>query len=333
MLRKRILCVDDESCNLDLMRAILGKDYRLVCANGGEAALAAAMKHRPALILLDVEMPGMDGYQVARRLKAQSATADIPVIFVTVRNEACDEEAGFDAGGVDYIGKPLNPRLLAARVRTHLSLVRAVELETSYRDAIAMLGEAGHYNDSDTGLHIWRMAEYSRCLARALGWDEDAAALLELAAPMHDTGKIGIPDSILKKPGPLNAEEWQVMKTHPVIGHQILSKSKAPLFRLAAEVALYHHERWDGNGYPEGLAGEAIPQSARIVAVADVFDALTMKRPYKEAWPMDRVIQTLRELSGSHLDARMVSIFLGIMPEVEEIRARWEQREQAAPEG
>ncbi|WP_246034802.1 HD-GYP domain-containing protein [Azoarcus indigens] len=328
MLRKPILCVDDEPGNLDLMRAILGKDYRLVCANGGESALSAAEKHRPALILLDVEMPGMDGYQVARRLKAQAATADIPVIFVTARNAARDEEAGFAAGGVDYIGKPLNPRLLVARVRTHLSLVRAAELEASYRDAIAMLGEAGHYNDSDTGLHIWRMAEYSRCLARASGWDEEDAALLELAAPMHDTGKIGIPDSILKKPGPLNAEEWQVMKTHPVIGHQILSKSKAPLFRLAAEVALYHHERWDGSGYPEGLAGEAIPQSARIVAVADVFDALTMKRPYKEAWPLERVVQTLRELGGNHLDVRLVDIFLGAMDEIVAIAARWEQREQ-----
>ncbi|NMG33829.1 response regulator [Azoarcus sp. TTM-91] len=333
MYRRPILCVDDEPANLDLMRAVLGKDNRLVCANGGEAALAAAAKHRPALILLDVEMPGMDGYQVAGRLKADPATKEIPIIFVTSRNAPCDEEAGFAVGGVDYIGKPFNPRLLVARVRTHVSLVRAAELEVSYRDAIAMLGEAGHYNDSDTGVHIWRMAAFSRSLAQALGWLEGDAALLELAAPMHDTGKIGIPDSILKKPGPLDADEWLVMKTHPVIGHQILSKSKAPLFRLAAEVALYHHERWDGSGYPEGLAGEAIPESARIVAVADVFDALTMKRPYKEAWPMDKVIQTLRELSGSHLDARMVSIFLGIMPEVEEIRARWEQREQEAAEG
>jgi len=329
MQRKPILCVDDEPGNLDLMRAVLGKDYRLICANGGDAALLAAEKHRPALILLDVEMPGMDGYEVAGKLKELPATAHIPIIFVTARNAPCDEEAGFAAGGVDYIGKPLNPRLLVARVRTHLSLVRAAELETSYRDAIAMLGEAGHYNDSDTGLHIWRMAEYSRCLALAVGWDEEDATLLELAAPMHDTGKIGIPDSILKKPGPLDADEWLIMKTHSLIGHQILSKSQAPLFRLAAEVALCHHERWDGSGYPEGLAGEAIPESARIVAVADVFDALTMKRPYKEAWPMEKVVHTLRELGGNHLDARMVAVFLAAMPEVEKIRRRWELKEQA----
>jgi putative two-component system response regulator len=207
-----------------------------------------------------------------------------------------------------------------------LSLVRASKLDASYRDAIYMIGEAGHYNDNDTGLHIWRMAAYSYSLALAAGWNDDAADLLEMAAPMHDTGKIGIPDAILQKPDKLTAEEWIIMKQHSRIGYDILSKSNASVFQLAAEIALHHHERWDGNGYPDGLAGEAIPESARIVAIADVFDALSMRRPYKEPWPIERILPTLHELSGSHLDKRLVTIFINIMPRILEIKAEWNSR-------
>jgi putative two-component system response regulator len=179
-----------------------------------------------------------------------------------------------------------------------------------------MLAEAGHYNDTETGEHIWRMATYSHLLALAAGWDKDNAKLLEMAAPMHDTGKIGIPDAILQKPDKLTAEEWIIMKQHSRIGYEILSKSHAPLFKLAAEIALNHHEKWDGSGYPNGLAEENIPESARIVAIADVFDALCMRRPYKEPWPLERILPKLQELAGNHLDKRLVKIFIDIMPQI-----------------
>ncbi|KAF1720002.1 response regulator [Pseudoxanthomonas wuyuanensis] len=327
MPHRPILCVDDEPNNLALIRQILQDDYRLVFARSGTEALQAVAKHDPALILLDVEMPDIDGYTVASTLKDQPETEHIPIIFVTSLDQEVDERTGFASGGVDYIAKPVSPYILRARVSTHLSLVRASALNRSYRDAIQMLGMAGHYNDSDTGTHIWRMAAYARALAEAVGWERERAELLEQAAPMHDTGKIGIPDAVLKKPGKLDEGEWKIMKTHPRIGYEILSKSQAPLFQLAAEVSLYHHERWDGSGYPAGLAGEDIPESARIVAVADVFDALTTKRPYKEPWPVERALETLRTSAGSHLDARMVEAFERILPRILALKQHWDQQE------
>lgn len=328
-----ILCVDDEPNNLALFRQILGDEHRLVLARDGTQALRAASKHAPSLILMDVEMPGMDGYEVARVLKAEPGTEHIPIIFVTAMDREVDERTGFASGGVDYITKPVSPYILKARVSTHLSLVRASALNRSYQDAIQMLGIAGHYNDSDTGVHIWRMAAYARILAEAAGWDARRADLLEQAAPMHDTGKIGIPDEILKKPGKLSPLEWETMKRHTQIGYEILSRSQAPLFQLAAEVALNHHERWDGSGYPHGLAGEVIPESARIVAVADVFDALAMRRPYKEAWPMERVVAAIEEGRGAHFEPRMVDVFLVSLPRLLETKAHWDAREVVDAQG
>jgi cyclic di-GMP phosphodiesterase len=325
-----ILIVDDEPTNLAVLRQILKDEYPLVFARSGAEALTAAVKHRPRLVLLDVDMPDLDGYEVCRRLKADLVTEAIPVIFVSVLTAVGNEEAGFAAGGVDYIMKPVSAPIVRARVRTHLSLIRTSELEKSHRAAIFMLGEAGHYNDTDTGVHIWRMAAYSRALAEALGWSPEAAAMLELAAPMHDTGKIGISDLILRKPGPLNDDEWVVMKTHCDIGYRILSKNDAPLFALAAEVALGHHEKWDGSGYPHGLAGTVIPESARIVAVADVFDALSVKRPYKEAWPPERVLATLDEGAGKHFEPRLIAIFRRIIPTIQALKVHWDARETAS---
>jgi putative two-component system response regulator len=321
--RDPILCVDDEPTNLGILRQVLKHSYPLVFARNGAEALIAVAKHRPSLILLDVEMPEMDGYEVCRRLKRNPLTENVRVIFVTSHSDEPDETAGFEAGGVDYITKPISAAILRARVGLHLSLVRAEALENSYRAAVYMLGEAGHYNDEETGVHIWRMAAYARALAEALGWDDESCSLIELAAAMHDTGKIGIPDAILKKPGKLDAEEWEIMKTHTRIGHDILVKGEVPLFQLAAEIALHHHERWDGTGYPQGLAGEDIPESARIAAVADVFDALSMKRAYKEAWPFQQVLVTIKESAGKYLDPQMVSRFLELQPRILEIRNRW----------
>ena len=238
------------------------------------------------------------------------------------------EAAGFEAGGVDYIVKPFSPGIVRARVSAHLSRVRTAALEQSYREAILMLGHAGHYNDTDTGAHIWRMAAYARELALASGWNEERSLQLELAAPMHDTGKLGVPHTILRKPGPLEAAEWVLMRTHPRIGHDILNKSKAPVFQLAAEVALHHHEKWDGSGYPDGLAGTKIPESARIVAVADVFDALSMKRPYKESWPIEQIVHNIDSGAGHHFDPEVVRTFRRILPKLREIRAAWAKVEE-----
>ncbi len=323
-----ILIVDDEPHNLAALEQILSPNYALVFACSGKEAISAVSKHAPSLVLLDIEMPFMDGYTVCRQLKANPLTEGIPVIFVSHLAEVGDEAAGFDAGAVDYIVKPVSPRTALARVHTHLSLVQASSLEKSYRDAIHMLGEAGHFNDTDTGAHIWRMAAYVRVLAESYGLSNDMCRQLEMAAPMHDTGKIGIVNTILTKPGPLDASEWAVMKQHCKIGYDILIKSNAPIFRMAAEIALHHHERWDGSGYPDSLAGEAIPLSARIVALADVFDALTMKRPYKEPWPLDRVIQTVRNSAGSHFDPQLVDAFEVALPHILDIKAVWEAKER-----
>lgn len=324
-----ILVVDDEPLNLAVMEAVLSNDHPLLFARNGAEAMAVAFRHRPSLILLDIEMPDMDGYAVCRQLKADPRTEAIPVIFISGLADTGDEERGFAAGGVDYIVKPISRSIVAARVRTHLSLVRASLLDRSHRDAIHMLGDAGHFNDTDTGVHIWRMAAYAGLIASAHGLNKEQCALIELAAPMHDTGKIGIPHNILKKPGKLDAQEWEVMKTHSRLGHDILSKSDAPVFRMAAQIALHHHERWDGSGYPDQLQGLDIPVSARVVALADVFDALTMKRPYKAPWPLDQVLAHMRQSSGSHFDPALMQAFESVLPRICEIKAEWNAKEQS----
>ncbi|MDD2342946.1 MAG: response regulator [Tolumonas sp.] len=326
-MKKKILLVDDEPNNLQLLRQILRTSYQLIFAHNGQSALAAVAAHHPDLILLDVMMPDLDGYEVCRRLKADPLTHDIPVIFVTAMGDVDDEAAGFDVGAVDYIHKPVSPAIVIRRVQTHLSLVHVKELEDSQREAIYMLGAAGHYNDNDTGLHIWRMAAYARAIAEAIGWPEHLAERLELAAPLHDTGKIGIPDGILKAPRKLTAEEWVTMRQHSLIGYEILQCSDTPIFKMAAEIALYHHEKWDGSGYPKGLLGDNIPQSAQIVAIADVFDALTMKRSYKEAWSVEASLEEMRANSGTHFNPALLTVFLNILPKILNIKNEWEEKE------
>lgn len=327
MPNRPILIVDDEPTNLAVLQRILEADYRLVFARTGAEALSAVVKHHPALILLDIEMPDMDGYSVCKALKAEPASENIPVIFVTNLSDFGNEKLGFAAGCVDYLAKPVVPDIVLARVRTHLSLVKTSELASSHRDAIFMLGEAGHYNDNDTGDHIWRMAAYSKALAKKLGWTTEQIELLELAAAMHDTGKIGISDLVLRKPGKLDADEWEIIKTHCQIGFDIMSKSKAPIFVMAAEIALSHHEKWDGSGYPQGLAATAIPESARIVSIADVFDALTMSRPYKEAWTVEAAFAYIQEHAGQQFDPHIAQCFQEIKSEIISIRNKWNARD------
>lgn len=321
---KKILIVDDEPNNLQVLRQILKDHYQLIFANNGSKCLEVAPGHQPDLILLDIMMPDLSGYEVCEALKKDKATQHIPVIFVSAMSDVDDEAKGFDVGAVDYIQKPVSAPIVLRRVKTHLSMVRAQELEKSQKAAIYMLGEAGHYNDTDTGDHIWRMAAYARALSEAKGWSEEKAEWLELAAPMHDTGKIGTPDSILKAPRKLTEEEWAIMQEHSEIGYEILSMCDTEIFKLAAEIARYHHERWDGTGYPHQLSGTDIPESARIVAIADVFDALTMDRPYKSAWKTLDALEEIKQGAGNHFDPDLVYLFEQILPEIIEIKYRWQ---------
>ena len=321
--RPRLLVVDDEPTNLQVLRHVLDKDYRLLFATDGTRALQLARQEQPRLVLLDVMMPGMDGYAVCAALKADPATAAIPVIFVTALADAVDETRGFDAGGVDYITKPVSAPVVRARVRTHLSLVRMDELRETRLQIVQRLGRAAEYKDNETGMHVIRMSHFSKLLALAAGHSPAWAEDLLNAAPMHDVGKIGIPDAVLRKPGPLDAAEWDTMRRHPEIGAEIIGDHPSGLLQLAREIALAHHEKWDGSGYPRGLAGEAIPVSARIVAVADVFDALTTRRPYKEPWPVQDALDHITAQAGKHFDPALVALFVPLVPQLLEIRARW----------
>lgn len=321
--RPRLLLVDDEPTNLQVLRHILQEDFRLLFATDGARALQIAAQQRPDLVLLDVMMPQMDGYSVCQALKAERATANIPVIFVTALTEAQDEARGFDVGGVDYITKPVSAPVVRARVRTHLSLVRTEELRETRLQIVQRLGRAAEYKDNETGMHVIRMSHFAQVLALALGHSPAWAEDLLNAAPMHDVGKIGIPDAVLRKPGPLDAGEWDTMRRHPQIGAEIIGEHPGGLLRLAHSIALTHHEKWDGSGYPQGLAGEAIPVESRIVALADVFDALTARRPYKEPWSIEDTLAHLRAQAGKHFDPAMVEVFIAQLPQLLEIQARW----------
>ena len=321
--RPRLLLVDDEPTNLQVLRHVLQADYRLLFATDGARALQVAREQLPQLILLDIMMPGMDGYAVCRALKADPATAGIPVIFITALNDSQDETAGFDVGGVDYLTKPVSPPVVRARVRTHLSLVRMDELRETRLQIVQRLGRAAEYKDNETGMHVIRMSHFSKLLALAAGCSPAWAEDLLNAAPMHDVGKIGIPDAVLRKPGPQDAAEWDTMRRHPEIGAEIIGEHPSGVLQLAREIALAHHEKWDGSGYPRGLAGEAIPLSARIVAIADVFDALTTRRPYKEPWPVQEAMNHIAAQAGKHFDPALVALFAPLLPQLLEIRARW----------
>lgn len=332
---KRVLIVDDVPRNIDLLKDILSERYQVQIAKSGKVALDIIERTMPDIILLDIMMPDMNGFEVCEKVKANPKTADIPVIFLTAVTDAQHEQKGFDLGCVDFITKPITPLTTLSRVATHLKLAednlrnkriiehRTRELDDALESAIGMLGEVSQLNDTDTGVHMWRMADYSAALAKEIGWDDAKVELLKLAAPLHDTGKVGIPHAILKSPNKLTEDEWEIMRQHTVIGHQILIKSEAPLFKLAAEVALAHHEKWDGSGYPYGLSGKDIPESARIVSIADVFDALTMERAYKRNWSIEEAFDYIRQSSDAHFDPELVERFLSIEDELRKIKDKW----------
>lgn len=325
--RPVLLLVDDEPLNLQVLRQILQDEYRLLFAKDGPKALELAEREEPDLILLDVMMPSMSGHEVCKRLKQNALTTHIPVIFVTALSEDVDEAQGFDAGAVDYITKPVSPLVVRARIKTHLTLVSVDELKETRLQIIQRLGMAAEYKDNETGLHVIRMSHYAKLIAEAAGLGADYAEEILNASPMHDIGKIGIPDRVLRKPGKLDEEEWDVMKKHPQIGADIIGEHHSGMLQKARTIAISHHEKWDGSGYPAGLKEEEIPLEGRITAVADVFDALTCQRPYKNAWPVDAAFEFLQEQAGKHFDPKLVDIFISQKEKILEIKAKWAEKD------
>lgn len=323
--RKTLLLVDDEAINLQVLQGILGSEYRLLFAKNGQRALDLSRSESPDLVLLDVMMPEMSGHEVCQMLKQDLATRNIPVIFVTALSDTDDEAQGFALGAVDYITKPVSPPIVLARVKTHLALVNYEELRATRLSIVQRLGRAAEYKDNETGLHVIRMSHFARLIALAAGYSREWADNLLNTAPMHDVGKIGIPDAILQHPGALDEAQWEVMRQHTLIGAEIIGDDGSAFLRMAREIALNHHEKWNGSGYPHGIAGEAIPVSARIVAIADVFDALTSRRPYKEPWSVSEALDLIRRERGEHFDPELVDAFERCLPEILTVRERWQE--------
>lgn len=330
-----VLIVDDSPESIDILRGALGDLFQVKAAIRGRTALEIVANDSPDLVLLDVMMPDLDGYEVCRQLKSNPSTASIPVIFVTTLSHVGSEARGIELGAIDYITKPYVASLVRARVKTHVALhryqrsledqvlERTRELQETRLEIIRRLGRAAEYRDNETGMHVLRMSHIARVLAQKLGVGELESELLLQAAPMHDVGKIGIPDRILLKPGPLTPDEWDVMKQHTVMGAQIIGDHPSELMQMARLVALRHHERWDGSGYPDGLRGEAIPLSARVVAIADAFDALLSQRPYKKPWKLDDTLALFRSQRGGQFDPSGVDALLGCVDECVALRARF----------
>jgi putative two-component system response regulator len=338
-----ILAIDDEQTNLKLLDKMLRAEgyTRLTLLDDPRRTIDAYRETSPGLILLDLNMPHLDGYAVMAQLRALDDPMLPPVIVLTAQSAREFLLRAFESGARDYVTKPFDRAELMARVRNlleaHLAhritraqnsvleeLVRerTAKLRKTRLQVVRRLGRAAEYRDNETGNHILRMSKISALLAERLGWSPEDCELMLHASPMHDIGKIGVPDHVLLKPGKLDPAEWELMQSHVSIGADILSDDDTDLMVLARSIALTHHEKWDGTGYPNGLAGEAIPQEGRIVALADVFDALTSERPYKRAWPVQEAVSHIREQSGRHFDPAVVEAFLDALPEIVEIRAR-----------
>jgi putative two-component system response regulator len=356
-----ILVVDDTPDNIELLCAVLEHDYRTrVAVNGARALKIAGGESRPDLILLDIMMPGMNGYQVCEALKADPVTRDIPVIFVTAMSEVADEQLGLALGAVDYITKPISAPIVLARVKTQLAMKRVhdflrdqnhfleTEVALRVREIAALqdvtihtMASLAETRDSETGNHIRRTAHYVKALAEQLCThprfaaflDERTIELLFKSAPLHDIGKVGIPDRILLKPGRFEPHEMEIMKTHTTLGRDAIMAAERELglevdfLKYAKEIAYGHQEKWDGSGYPQGLAGDAIPVSARLMALADVYDALISRRVYKEGMPHAAAVAIIIEGRGTHFDADIVDAFLAIEERFVAIAARYADSE------
>ena len=341
--KPKILVVDDEDQNLRLLEAMLiPLGYEVILARDGIEALDKVRKIPPDVILLDIMMPKMDGFEVARRLKEDEGAKIIPIVMVTALREVEDRVRALEVGTDDFLTKPVDKTELRARVNSLLKVKayndhmrnyqKELEAEVTKRteqlrqafekikiaslDTIFRLSRAAEYKDEDTGAHIQRMSHYCTTVARKMGLDDETVESILYAAPMHDVGKIGVPDQILLKPGRLDPDEWEIMKQHTTIGAQILEGSDAEFIKLAEVIALTHHEKWDGSGYPRGLKGSEIPLAGRITAIADVFDALTSKRPYKEPFPLEKSFAIIKESRGSHFDREVVDAFFAVEDEI-----------------
>ncbi len=350
----RILVVDDEERNLRLIEAMLFPlGYDLEFASDGQQALEKAQSEQVDLILLDVMMPKMDGFTVARKLKSDPDTQIIPIVMVTALQSVEDRVKALEAGADDFLNKPVDKTEIRVRVSSLLKVkayndhmrnyqtllesevenrtreltdafkrVKQISLETIYR-----LTRAAEYKDEDTGAHIQRMSHYSAVIARQMGMDEKTVEMILYATPMHDIGKIGIPDRILLKPAKLDPDEWQVMKQHTTMGAKILEGSDIDVIKLGERVALSHHEKWDGSGYPNGLSGTDIPLEGRIVAIADVFDALSSKRPYKKAFPLEKSCAIIKEGRKTHFDPEVVDAFFASLDLILEVKNKFKDDE------
>ena len=327
MINKKasVLVVDDKSENIQILDGILSSSYNVKVAKNGKTALKVAEKFMPDIILLDILMPDMDGYEVCKRLKSNILTKRIPIIFVSSKKDSVDEKKGFEMGAVDYISKPVSAAIVLSRVSTHLALYnqnkelqklvdeKTKEIKETRFEIIRRLGMAAEYKDNETGTHIYRVSNYCKIIALNYGLSYEDADLIYNVSSMHDIGKIGISDSILLKPGKLTNEEFEIVKTHTIIGARIIGEHSSELLKIARIVAKEHHEKWDGTGYPDGLKNEEINIFARITAVADVFDALTSIRPYKEPWAVEKALDFIRDESGKHFDPKVINaFFMGI---------------------
>ena len=352
-----ILVVDDALDSLSLLGNILKNLYRVKIANNGHKALQIAQGLEPPdLILLDIMMPGVDGYEVCRLLKQNQVSREIPIIFLTAKSDIADEEKGLELGAVDYITKPVSPPIVLARVKAHLQLKaaadflrdknayleqiidrRTLEIRTIQEVMMFGLASLAETRDNETGCHIRRTQYYIKALAEHLQHHprfelfltDATISMLFRSAPLHDIGKVGIPDQILLKPGKLMAEEYEIMKTHTTLGQEAIEKTERRLgievrfLKIAKEIVLSHHERWNGKGYPHGLVGEAIPIAARLMAVADVYDAIISRRIYKDAIPHDHAVEIIRSERGQHFDPDIADAFLAIQDEFASIAKRF----------
>jgi len=344
ILKAKILIVDDEESSVKLVEDIFRKAgyNNITTTRDSRKAIDLYKELDPDLLVLDLVMPHMDGFQIMNQLKEINPDSYLPIVILTNESDQDVRFKALESGAKDFLNKPydrvevlirfrnlIEVRMLQNQVQNQNRLLeekvnlRTRELNETQQDVIHRLARAIEYRDSETGLHIIRMSHYTAFLAKKAGLNKDDCELILTASPLHDIGKIGIPDSILQKPGRLSDEEWEIMKTHTTIGAELLSGSNSKFMRMAREIAISHHEKWDGTGYPYGLKGEEIPLVGRICGITDVFDALMTIRPYKVAWPVDKTMDEIKQGRGNHFDPHLVDCFIEILPDIRKVRDKY----------
>jgi putative two-component system response regulator len=336
-----ILIVDDQMTNILLLESILqNAGYTKIHSTQDPTKVVSFVKElNPDLICLDIRMPQLNGFQVMGQLKIIQKDTYLPILVLTSEEDRETRLRALESGAKDFLHKPFDKIEVLIRIRNLLEAsllnriillqketleetvqVRTQQLKETQLEIVHRLAQAAEHRDNETGSHIVRMSNYALILGRACGMNEEECDILFHATPMHDVGKLGIPDRVLLKPGKLDADEWEIMKQHTVIGAQLLSNSQSPVIQMGEIIALTHHERWDGSGYPNRLSGEDIPLAGRICAIVDVFDALSSKRCYKEPWPLEKVMEELRSLSGIQFDPRLIEMFDELLPVIMDVQ-------------